>query len=98
MWGAAVGVAVALVLAVTGCSAQSEWDQYSYGTIQDDELAQRVYLVDQGYLVDGEALAAQGAELESWVALQTERSVTRFRAVRPLTNSFSSSRGRSVTS
>ncbi|RYP88110.1 hypothetical protein EKO23_04540 [Nocardioides guangzhouensis] len=71
--GAATGAVVAVGLALSGCSAQSERDQYSYDAIQDDGFAQDKYLTDQGYLVDSQALTAKGAELESWVALQTDQ-------------------------
>lgn len=66
-------MAAALALVFSGCSTQSTRDQYSYDSIQDDKVAQRVYLQDQSYLVDRDVLATKGANFDSWVALQTEQ-------------------------
>ena len=62
---------MAVAVIAGGCSAQSERDRYSYDSIQDDAFAQDKYLMDQGYLVNGKRLRRKGAEVQSWVALQT---------------------------
>lgn len=70
---ATCAAAASLALILSGCSANSQRDQYSYDSIQDDEVAQLVYMKDQGYLVDREVLATNGGDFEPWVALQTDQ-------------------------
>ena len=67
-----IGVVLAATVLTSACTS-SQQSQYSYDSVEDDDFAQDLYLRDQGALIDTQALAAKGAETQSWVALQTEQ-------------------------
>lgn len=74
-----VGLVLAISVLAGGCTS-SQQSKYSYDSVEDGDFAQDLYLQDQGALIDSQALAAKGAEPQSWVALQPEQICDQLRS------------------